>query len=789
MSHYRQPAPHITQAVLAPANPTISFSPDRKHFLAIEHPSHPSLDALAKPFLKLAGSRWDPTRPGYQTTLHGSEIRITNVATGQTRTVTDLPAGIRIDGVNWSPDSNWMSVTADMDGGGIGLYIIDVETLASREVTGLRLKDSLAATTQWLRDSSAIYATAIPDAQPPFPQPTATPDGPNIQESHDKRTRTATYQDLLTSPHDEACFAHIITCQLVRITVQDLAIERIGEPVLLGSFRQSPDGNFLLVTVLQQPFSYRVPVHLFARSVQIWTSAGDVLRTICDIPMMDEIPPQGVPVGPRGIQWVRLMPATLLWTEALDGGDPKAEVPHRDRLMLSEITVTDSDEPREIVRLQHRFADIDWLPRTGDVILTEYDRDRRWRTSWRTSLFDATNREELWSLSVNDAYNDPGDLVYETLPDGTRVVRERDGIWFLTGRGATAEGDRPFLTAFHPGDGISVEVHRCGVDAFETFVGFSHEEDLILSRQDPATPPNLWLNGRNLTSFVDPHPDLTGMHRELVRYKRSDGVQLTGTLFLPPGHDPKRDGPLPTLFWAYPEEYSDPATAGQVRGSDRVFTRLAGTSPVWFAAAGWAVLADASVPVIGDPDTMNDTFAEQIVDAAKSAVDMLVSRGISDPHRIVCGGHSYGAFMTANLLAHAPGLFSAGIARSGAYNRTLTPFGFQSERRTYWEAQEIYHRLSPFTYADKITDPILLIHGAADNNPGTHTQQSERFYQALAAHGATVKLVLLPHESHGYRAAESILHTLAEMLDWANTWSDQRLADRKWSPVRGKVKP
>jgi dipeptidyl aminopeptidase/acylaminoacyl peptidase len=279
------------------------------------------------------------------------------------------------------------------------------------------------------------------------------------------------------------------------------------------------------------------------------------------------------------------------------------------------------------------------------------------------------------------------------------------------------------------------------------------------------------------------------MHRELVRYKRSDGVQLTGTLFLPPGHDPKQDGPLPTLFWAYPEEYSDPATAGQVRGSDRVFTRLAGTSPVWFAAAGWAVLADASVPVIGDPDTMNDTFAEQIVDAAKSAVDMLVSRGIADPHRIVCGGHSYGAFMTANLLAHAPGLFSAGIARSGAYNRTLTPFGFQSERRTYWEAQEIYHRLSPFTYADKITDPILLIHGAADNNPGTHTQQSERFYQALAAHGATVKLVLLPHESHGYRAAESILHTLAEMLDWANTWSDQRLKDRKWSPVRGKVNP
>jgi dipeptidyl aminopeptidase/acylaminoacyl peptidase len=274
-----------------------------------------------------------------------------------------------------------------------------------------------------------------------------------------------------------------------------------------------------------------------------------------------------------------------------------------------------------------------------------------------------------------------------------------------------------------------------------------------------------------LTHYTDPHPEVTRLHKELVRYERADGVPLSGMLYLPPGIAPDSQPNLPLLLWAYPEEYSDAATAGQVRGSDKTFTRLMGTSPLWFLLRGWAVLMDAAMPIVGDPETMNDTFAEQLVGAATAAIHTLTERGIADPKRVVVGGHSYGAFMTANLLAYAPGLFRAGIARSGAYNRTLTPFGFQSERRSYWEAPEIYHKLSPFTHADKIKDPLLLIHGQVDNNPGTHTIQSERFYQALQAHGATARLALLPHESHGYRARESVLHVLWEMLDWAERFS------------------
>ncbi|MFY7951870.1 MAG: alpha/beta hydrolase family protein, partial [Armatimonadaceae bacterium] len=474
-------------------------------------------------------------------------------------------------------------------------------------------------------------------------------------------------------------------------------------------------------------------------------------------------------------QWRPLHPARLLWVEALDGGDPLAKIPHRDRVLRLDMDKPDS-EPEEWFRLEHRFSGWDWPDDPTAALVTQYDRDRRWRTTFLRPDLAHTPSKVVFDLSVNDAYNDPGAFVTQLRPDGQRTLRQDgDQVW-MAGRGATPEGDRPFLDAFDLGSGERTRVFTCGETHFESFVGFTPDQSLLIARQSRTEPMNLFVRGadvaeRRLTEFRDPHPEITGMHKELVRYQRADGVPLSGTLYLPAGWTPESGARLPLLFWAYPEEYSDAATAGQVRGSDRTFTRLAGTSPLWFVAHGWAVLDDASVPVIGDPETMNDTFAEQITAAAKAAIETLDQRGIVDPNRVVAAGHSYGAFMTANLLAAAPGLFAAGIARSGAYNRTLTPFGFQSERRSYWEAPDVYHRLSPFTHADKIKDPLLLIHGAEDNNPGTHTLQSERFHQALVAHGATVRLVLLPHESHGYRARESVLHVLHEMLVWADRFA------------------
>jgi dipeptidyl aminopeptidase/acylaminoacyl peptidase len=472
--------------------------------------------------------------------------------------------------------------------------------------------------------------------------------------------------------------------------------------------------------------------------------------------------------------------STLLWVEALDGGDPTRKVPFRDKLIKRKIE--EKGVPAEVLTLQHRYAGFGWFGNRDEVLLTEYDRDKRWRTSYFINLQDPSGtKRTLFDLSVNDAYNDPGQPVYATKPNGENTILQ-DGDWiFLNGRGASEEGDRPLLQKMNLKTLKKEKVFQSKEKALQRFSAFAPGSlsKIIVRHESQTEPPNFSLADLNsnswnaLTNFTDPAPQLTGMKKELIKYQRADGVQLSGTLYLPANYKPGTK--LPCLVWAYPQEYSDPATGGQVRGSPHTFTFFRGTSQLFFVTQGYAVLNDATMPVIGDPETMNNTFVEQIVAAAKAAIDKLDTLGVIDKDRVFVGGHSYGAFMTANLLAHSD-LFAAGIARSGAYNRSLTPFGFQSERRSFWEATDTYMRVSPFTHAHRINEPILLIHGEADNNQGTFPIQSERLFQAIKGNGGIARLVMLPYESHGYSARESVLHVLAESFEWAERFVKSRKA-------------
>jgi dipeptidyl aminopeptidase/acylaminoacyl peptidase len=443
-----------------------------------------------------------------------------------------------------------------------------------------------------------------------------------------------------------------------------------------------------------------------------------------------------------------------------------------------------TEKGAEVMRFQHRFSGFQWLPERDQVLANELDRDRRWRT---TALVDLTqpeaSRKVLFDLSINDAYKDPGSPVTFTRPDGVRTILQDGDSIYLTGMGAAPEGARPFFDKLNLRSGEKTRLFRCAEQTFETPLGFvgSSRSIMLTRRETKVEPPNLFTfdleTGRRtkLTEYTDPAPQLTSLKKDLITYRRDDGVPLSGTLYLPPDyHEGTR---LPLIIWAYPLEYSDPDTAGQVRTSPYTFTRLAGPSELFFLTQGYAVLDNATMPVVGDPETMNDTYVEQISAAARAAIETLDKKGVIDPKRVGVGGHSYGAFMTANLLAHTD-LFAAGIARSGAYNRSLTPFGFQSERRNYWEATDLYTKMSPFTYANKINEPILLIHGEADNNSGTFPIQSERLFQAIKGNGGVARLVLLPHESHGYRARESVLHVLAEMFEWADRYVKNRTESR-----------
>jgi dipeptidyl aminopeptidase/acylaminoacyl peptidase len=790
---YLLPSQDIVDIIDAPPTPLAILSPNRRTLLLVDYCPYPSLALLARPFLKLGGLRVDPRLTATQRVTEYTGLSLLTVETGETRRVAGLPdpANLRIGVPRWNLDGSRFAFTRDLEDG-VELWVGDAATATCRPLlAGPVLSDVLAGPFLWLDDGRRLLVMLAPPGRGPAPAASRVPSGPIVSETAGKKTRASTYQDLLTSPHDEALFTHYGTAQLARVDAETGETTPLGAPSLFLSLQPSTDDRWLLVRRLKRPFSYRVPYHYFARSTEVWDArTGAVVSTIADLPVSDEIPQQGVPVGPRSVSWQEMKPATLLWVEALDGGDPLAKPPHRDSVWTLSAPFTPGVQQKELLRITHRFAGWDFLPREDDVLLTEYDRDRRWQTTRRLDLAhpEDPHGSVLFDLSVNDAYNDPGSPIYAVNPaTGAQTVIQDGDTIYLSGRGATPEGDRPFLHALNLATRETTTLFRCDDASYESFLAFTGDADgharetFLVSYQTPARPANYFVADRRtglrrpLTQFPDPHPQITGLKKEIVTYRRAaDEVPLSGTLYLPPGYDPASGMRLPLILWAYPEEYSDAATAGQVRGSTKTFTRLGGTSPLWFVTQGYAVLSDASMPVVGDPETMNDTFVEQIVGAAKAAIDALADRGIVDRGRVVVGGHSYGAFMTANLLAHAPGMFAAGIARSGAYNRTLTPWGFQSERRSLWEATDVYIRLSPFTVADRIRDPLLLIHGQADNNPGTYTMQSERMYQALQGTGATARLVLLPNESHAYRARESVLHVLAEMFTWADRYAKNR---------------
>ena len=786
---YRTPAGDIVTIIDAPPTPIASLGPGRKFAAIVHYESHPPVALLARPYLSMAGIRVDPSIAGRQRTRRLTGISVLSVADGQIRKL-ELPADQSVSAPVWAPDGRRFAFTVD-ETDGISVWVADASTAVAAPVPGLRVRDvlggdptSAGSTVRWTRDGSSLLAFGAPGGPPELaPEPIE----PHVEESAGKHSQMATFQDLLRTTADEDIFEELATSLPLRVDPVTGAAITLGPPGLYYHLSDSPDGRHLLVYRLRRPFSFRVPYPYFARSVEVWSSGGEPERVIADLPVSDEVPRQGVPTGPRMISWEEPVPASLVWAEALDGGDPRAEAEHRDQLVR--LAAPFDGKPEVVGRVQHRC--LGWYDMTtpGHLLMTEHDRDRRWLTTRLTDLALPEPGRIIFDHSADEAYLDPGSPLLAVQPDGTRTVLQDGDHIYLRGDGASPEGDRPFLDRLDLTDLSTERLFRSPGDSYEQVLGFlADDRDSVLIWHESRTgPPNLavaQLSGagegaagrRELTAWPDPHPQLTGMDKRLLSYDRGDGVQLTGMLHLPPGYDPQRDGRLPLVIWAYPLDYGDASTAGQVRGTTERFTRLNASEPVWFVLRGFAVLQNATMPVIGDPETMNDSYVEQITAAAAAHINALDEMGVADPARVAVGGHSYGAFMTANLLAHTD-LFAAGIARSGAYNRSLTPFGFQTERRNFWEATGVYDQVSPFRYADKISAPLLLIHGERDANSGTFPIQSERLFQAIQGTGGTARLVILPHESHGYLARESVLHMLAEQLDWLDRWLTEKQRD------------
>ena len=769
-SSYLLPPKAIVDILDAPPPPDVHLSPARDVVAVLDLAPMPTIAELARPMLRLAGLRIDPTTNGrhHARTARGLTLKL--VADGATRAVT-LPPNPSLTWLGFSADGARFAYAHTRDAG-IELWLGESATGRARVVEGLGLNAVFGTPCTFVGAGSSLLCSATVPGRPAAPAAPLVPAGPNVQEHRGGVAPVRTYQDLLTSAHDDALFEYFVTSQLTMVDAATGARTAYGRPGLHAQALPSPDGQYVLVTTLARPFSRLVPYSDFARTVRVWDRVGAITKSLAAVPVADAVPNGGVPTGPRAFRWHPTAPATLAWAEALDGGNPKTLVPQRDLVVT--LAAPFASAPTELARTEYRFGTLAWTEQ-GLALVTENDRTTRRTRTW---LFDSTGAapRKVWDRSAEDAYSHPGTPLRKATASGAEAIVQTGDTIFLAGSGASPQGDRPFLDKLNLTTLRAERAYQM-TEGYEPVLGLlSDDGSRVLTRfETRATPPATLVrsttDGRRvtITTSADPAPQISSAQKQLITYSRPDGVQLSATLYTPTGWTPAQ-GRLPLLFWAYPREFVDPNAAGQVTGSPQRFTGISGASHLLLLTQGYAILDDPSMPIVGAGETANDTYIEQLVASAKAAVDKVVAMGVADPNRLIAGGHSYGAFMTANLLAHSD-LFRAGIARSGAYNRTLTPFGFQNEQRTFWEVPQIYARMSPFNNAQLITEPVLLIHGEADDNSGTFPVQSERFYVALKGHGATVRYVTLPHEAHGYAARESVLHTVAEMLNWANEWT------------------
>ena len=785
---YRKPSKEILDALNSPPTPTLALSPTNEFAMQGQPVRYPPIAELAQPMLRIAGMRINPKTNGLHNTTFNSSLVLRKIPDG-TEIKVDLPPNPKLILGRWSPDAKSFTFT-NTTATGVELWIGDTSGKA-RKIEGVHINAVMGgggfaggggrggfapgpSDVQWMPDGKSLLVEMVkPNRGAPPPTPVVPP-GPHVQESLGGAAPVVTHEDMLQNPHDEDLFEYYATSQLALVDVATGKATPVGKAAIIESVRISPDGKDLLVTTIHKPFSYLHAAREFPKEIEVWDHSGKVVRKIASIPLADRVPINGVPTGPRNVQWRPNQGATLVWVEALDAGDLKNRVPFRDRLLALKAPFT--GDPTEVHKSQQRFSGIQFFEKGGTALTEDAERLTRTVRTFMIELDDPGQPAKLvWSRNQQDRYRDPGTPMTKLLPAGGRVIIQDAGNIFLSGPGAGPTGDHPFLDRYNISTGKSERLFRCDDDHYEVVDALldSHGDKFITRRESPTEPPNYFVRTSGgqataITHFPDPQPIFRKVTKQLVTYKRADGVPLSFTLYLPPNYKPGTR--LPTLIWAYPYEYNDADTAGQVTGSSKRFTEVTGYSQIFHVLDGFALLDNTAMPVVGDnPDVVNNTYIDQIVADAKAAIEKAAEMGVTDPNRVGVGGHSYGGFMTANLLAHCD-LFKAGIAESGAHNRTLTPFGFQSERRTLWQAPDVYLKMSPFMYADKIKTPMLLIHGEADDNDGTFPIQSDRMYQAVRGNGGVVRLVFLPYEAHGYRGKETIEHVLWEKSAWLNKY-------------------
>lgn len=779
---YQTPPEEIRKLVDIVPTPAMMIEQSNRFGILFERNVFKSLDELAEEEIRLGGLRIDPASNGQSRKTYYKNLKVLELKTGNERQVSGLPKNPRLSDFDMSPDGKLMAFTNTTDEG-IFLYILNVEVASASALGKSKLNGVMGAPFVWCPDSKALLIQVLPENR--VKPKKALPTGPSVQEAVGNRAPVRTYQDLLRSKQDELFFDFYATARLDKIELNAQQKNFLPERIY-SEMVYSPDGKLIRITFYEKPYSYIVPYYRFPETTFIYSAEGKLVFEFNIKPLIEELPKgfDAVQTGKRSFSWRADHPATLVWCEAQDGGDPAQEIEYRDHVF--QLTAPFEGEAELIGKTKLRYRGISWGNEQTAILYEGW-----WKTREMASyLFSPGNTKRTPRLiekrSTQELYTQLGNFATELTENGRyRLLKfdKKGKKLYLTGEGYSPEGNRPFVDEFDLATFKTKRLWRAeGKSTYESIIRVLDWDKLsMITRIEGTTSnPNYHYRtvGQNstkqITVFSNPYESFMGVSKQKIEYMRKDGVALNGTLYLPAGYNKEKDGPLPVFMWAYPTEFKSADEAGQVKESPYKFTQLFYGSPIYWAARGYAILDNASFPIVGEGDKEpNDTFIEQLIANAEAAINKLDELGVGDRKRVAVGGHSYGAFMTANLLAHSD-LFAAGIARSGAYNRTLTPFGFQYEERSFWDDRDLYLTMSPFTHADKIKTPILLIHGEADNNPGTFTLQSERLFGAIKGLGGVARLVLLPHESHGYAARENILHMMWEQDEWLEKYVKNR---------------
>jgi dipeptidyl aminopeptidase/acylaminoacyl peptidase len=779
---YQSPPSSILNLAEAKTPAITALSRNNKYLAFIERPIYKSLEDLAEPEIKLAGLRFNPENFNSSRNTYFTSITIQTLKNNSQIKIYDLPSPLKFQSYSFSPQENYFSfIQVHKDH--LSLWVINLNTGKAKEILKHGINGILGNSYVWSADESFIVCRSK-GAKARLPDARDLPKGPVIQESTGEKLPVRTFQDLLKNQQDENRFDYYAASTLIKVFPEgDLSTQDFLGVAIYKGFDFSPDGKFLLTEELSKPYSYNLSLGFFPSKFNIYNDNGVFVKTFYNRPLnnLKTTSFDAVEAGKRNIMWRADKPASLFWCEATDGGNPTKEVEFRDQLFCSDAPF---DVHKSICFIKNRFANIIFGNENLAIVEDSWWKNRNTRTY---IINPSKSLDSLLSRSINvvfdrsseDLYKNPGSFISkfdESSHRETLLLSKDKKKAYLNGEGYSPEGNKPFMDEIDLSTFARTRLWQAdGISTYEKLVKvLDINSKTILTRiESPSSFPNLYIrklssnkNPEAVTFRENPYKSIENITKKKINYLRKDGVSLSATLYLPAGYNPSRDGRLPLLMEAYPEEFKDDKAAGQIKDSPHFFNNINWASPLFWVTRGYAVLEDVQFPIIGVGDKEpNDTYIEQLVADAEAAIKAVDSLGFVDPNRCAVMGHSYGAFMTANLLAHS-GLFAAGIARSGAYNRSLTPFGFQSEERSYWQAQNVYQQMSPFNYADQIKSPILLIHGESDNNSGTFTIQTERFFQAIKGNGGKARMVILPFESHGYSARENILHMLWEMDSW-----------------------